>query len=206
MIYNKKNETKVGLFCLSILTDGAVTNRRTPGVVLKNISEKKVAFKAIFGYSPHSSPSKPVSSKKQRVQKAPVEATRRSERKKPVVNYCEVSESSDRKSVGFKMNLKIVDININTNVDNNVDNVVNYMCTECNKSYKHRNSLVKHLKCHNKEQYMCNICDKTFNYSANLTRHIVSKHSKSTVEYKCGLCRISFSYSFTLKKHLKKFH
>ena len=105
------------------------------------------------------------------------------------------------------MNLEIVDININMmEVDNNVDNVKNYMCTECNKSYKHRNSLVKHLKCHNNEQYMCNICDKTFNYSANLTRHIVSKHSKSTVEYKCGLCRISFSYSFTLKKHLKKFH
>ena len=80
-------------------------------------------------------------------------------------------------------------------------------CNQCDRTFKFRNSLVKHVNAvHNDMVYECNICKSSFAYFSNLKRHKEKEHSSSIVRYHCSECALSFTYKHNLKTHIRKFH
>lgn len=171
-------------------------------------------FKEIFGHSPGKSITLHKSVLKKKPTGKPKEAitTRKSEREKAEVNYAENSESHPKKLV--KRNpcdgIKVIDLDCERSV--NCDNLQEIdasqiSCSLCKKTFKFKNSLVKHLHAqHSNKVYSCHICESVFDYRSNLKRHLNAKHSDSRINFECGQCKKMFTYNFTLKKHLKRYH
>ena len=115
---------------------------------------------------------------------------------------------------------------------NEKDNL--YHCEICQKGYKDRSNLVKHLRIHTKEKpfeceicgkefahsqskndhmnihkqkkpYQCTECEKTFANGSNLRRHLNGVH-KEEKKHKCEYCDQKFSQKTNLNSHVKKFH
>eukprot|EP01080_Neovahlkampfia_damariscottae_P009590 gene9590-1792_t len=109
-----------------------------------------------------------------------------------------------------------------------------YHCEICEKSYKDRSNLVKHLRIHTKEKpfeckicgkefahsqskndhmnihkqkkpYQCKLCDKTFGNGSNLRRHMTGVHQQQK-KHKCEYCDQKFSQKTNLNSHIKKSH
>lgn len=86
-----------------------------------------------------------------------------------------------------------------------------YKCTwpGCEKTFKHKNSLVVHMRIHKGESpYLCNWpgCNRTFNYKESLQRHMLS-HTKER-PYVCSWfgCDKRFTQKSFLKRHIQKIH
>lgn len=54
----------------------------------------------------------------------------------------------------------------------------NWSCKKCNKWYKHRDSLRRHIRdeCGKMPRHQCNICQAYFYHRHNLKTHSISKH------------------------------
>lgn len=117
-------------------------------------------------------------------------------------------------------------------VESNTENYHN--CTYCDKKYKQRHDLVKHLNTHTKTiLYKCNKCEyesfsiNAFNdhkntqhsgvklkclecglvvkYSRDLKDHIMVVHEHKE-PYKCAPCNFNFGSGRALKQHMKNIH
>jgi uncharacterized Zn-finger protein len=81
-----------------------------------------------------------------------------------------------------------------------------FSCTECGKSFAHSQTLKEHMFTHSENQkpFKCDICNKTFANEANLKRH-ARTHSNEK-PYKCEVCGNAFTQSNNLKSHLSSVH
>ncbi|KAL0481479.1 zinc finger protein [Acrasis kona] len=80
-----------------------------------------------------------------------------------------------------------------------------FTCPECDKSFAHSQTLKEHLNTHgNKKPYSCEHCNKSFANDANLKRHV--RTHTNTKPYKCDLCGAAFSQSNNYKSHMTSIH
>ena len=56
------------------------------------------------------------------------------------------------------------------------------------------------------DRYACTQCEKSYIDKDSLVKHIRWKHSSITPKFTCSLCNINFSYKSTLGRHRKKVH
>jgi len=86
-------------------------------------------------------------------------------------------------------------------------------CHICNKEFKHKSSLKKHLdrkvcEKYTKMQFQCHLCPKKYSSKISLNTHIRNKHSVkkiiTKVQIMCPLCNATFSDKYVLKRHLDK--
>ena len=88
-------------------------------------------------------------------------------------------------------------------------NVRPFVCSEsnCQKSFKLKDRLNKHLKIHSTERsFKCDECDRRFRY-----KELVSKHKRihsKQISFRCDAigCERRFRNSKTLKEHKSRFH
>ncbi|KAG5891834.1 hypothetical protein JTB14_035856 [Gonioctena quinquepunctata] len=77
-----------------------------------------------------------------------------------------------------------------------------FVCTKCNKSFKHRQLLKRHQQVHSEDRpFFCNKCDANFKTHANLLNHeLIHTGDK---KFCCGVCGQKFSHrtSLTLHQH-----
>ena len=79
-----------------------------------------------------------------------------------------------------------------------------HQCTQCNKRYKAKGDLNRHMRVHtNEKPYKCDECDKAFRQSSVLSDH--KRGHTGEKPYKCDQCDKAFRQSNSLTKH-KKLH
>jgi DNA-directed RNA polymerase subunit RPC12/RpoP len=80
-----------------------------------------------------------------------------------------------------------------------------FHCDTCNKGYKDRSNLTKHLRTHTKEKpYICEVCGKEFSHSQSKKDHM-SIH-KQEKPYPCPSCHLSFGNGSNLRRHVSAIH
>jgi uncharacterized Zn-finger protein len=80
-----------------------------------------------------------------------------------------------------------------------------FHCDICNKGYKDRSNLTKHLRTHTKEKpYVCEVCGKEFSHSQSKKDHM-SIH-KQEKPYPCPSCNLSFGNGSNLRRHISAIH
>ena len=179
------------------------------------VEEKRAVFKSIYGHSPVKTgvfvPKKvKKQAKKEKASAMMKEPSRKSSRRRAEVNYCETDIKVGKKKtrvVPEKENVRPSEPADVMNTDQDSSENSQFVCSDCNKSFKFNNSLNKHIKAeHMQIEFKCNTCNKSFNYKANLKRHNDLAHNEFAVRYKCSHCLKLFMYSCTLKKHLLNTH
>ncbi|KAM9287866.1 zinc finger protein 783-like [Cariama cristata] len=80
-----------------------------------------------------------------------------------------------------------------------------YLCTECQKTFKLKIGLLKHMQIHTKKNqvssYICTDCGKSFGRHADLIRH--QRTHMGERPYKCTECEKSFMEKPRLTNHLR---
>jgi uncharacterized C2H2 Zn-finger protein len=82
-----------------------------------------------------------------------------------------------------------------------------YTCAKCNKVYKFKQNLVRHLaKCHQSaptETFLCHHCGKVFNQNHHLQRHLARCQVDGGI-HKCPHCMSSFATEYELNRHVTR--
>ena len=85
-------------------------------------------------------------------------------------------------------------------------------CYECDKSFKSKKDLKKHLKASHVRKIKFKICEESFDKNCYLEEHIREKH-ETEEQYQCDKCEKTFTLKWRMKKHteghemvLKKCH
>ena len=78
-----------------------------------------------------------------------------------------------------------------------------YICNEigCNKVFKDKSSLKKHLIIHGEKLFICEICKKKFLDNSKLRRHSLVHSGEKP--YECPICNKKFSLDFNLRTHMR---
>jgi len=78
-----------------------------------------------------------------------------------------------------------------------------YRCNElgCNKIFKDKSALKKHLIIHGEKLYVCEICKKKFLDNSKLRRHSLVHSGEKPFE--CHICFKKFSLDFNLRTHMR---
>lgn len=86
------------------------------------------------------------------------------------------------------------------------ERVLEYFCTECDKSFSSNFRLELHIRTHHtKRNIQCSSCDKSFVDKNMLDEHVSSKHSaraQTEKSLECSVCKKKYNRSSRLKKHL----
>ncbi|KAH1002465.1 hypothetical protein HUJ04_008551 [Dendroctonus ponderosae] len=90
-----------------------------------------------------------------------------------------------------------------------------FICKQCNKKYKHRTSVWRHIKweCNKKPQFACHICGKRVTQKTSLKAHVENVHGIMPTPYHayqlllgpfpCATCGKFYKYKTSLNKHIK---
>ena len=82
-------------------------------------------------------------------------------------------------------------------------------CSSCNKSFSCSSSLNRHLREKHKTSnlYTCNTCDKIYKRKDVLQKHVSSCHkNKKFKNFACPYCNHKYGQKFNLNKHIKNHH
>ena len=75
-----------------------------------------------------------------------------------------------------------------------------FSCSVCNKSFRHKSDCVKHERIHTGSRpYFCSVCNKSFTLKQNCTEH-ESIHTGSQ-PYSCSVCKKSFTHKSHCTRH-----
>ncbi|CAG9860158.1 unnamed protein product [Phyllotreta striolata] len=86
----------------------------------------------------------------------------------------------------------------NAQTEKQVDSIT---CDICSKSYPSKQSLISHMRVHNKEKnFKCGICSKTFLYKGLLNGHL--KIHKGDKPFACTFCPKRFIKRYDLTRHI----
>ena len=78
-----------------------------------------------------------------------------------------------------------------------------YNCDQCSKSFKTKSNLQSHRVVHNEEsKYFCEECGQQFKHRTSLATHI-RLHSKGNKSFKCPFCPKSFNQKGNLQEHIR---
>ncbi|KAL1396052.1 hypothetical protein pipiens_010792 [Culex pipiens pipiens] len=75
-------------------------------------------------------------------------------------------------------------------------------CSMCNKTFRNKRLLQRHVLYHNASKTSCPICSKTFTHTSNLKRHLKT-HKPPPEGFTCPKCPKSFTQGSQLYDHLK---
>uniref|UniRef100_A0A1B0CV52 Putative zn finger n=1 Tax=Lutzomyia longipalpis TaxID=7200 RepID=A0A1B0CV52_LUTLO len=80
------------------------------------------------------------------------------------------------------------------------------MCPEpgCGKSFPIQKYLSLHLLRHTNVRYKCAHCDKDYKDRSQMKRHIKKEHLKEEPRYKCNVCSFAAWHSDTYRRHMKR--
>lgn len=83
-----------------------------------------------------------------------------------------------------------------------------FACNICDKQFKFRAQLDKHLLIHQsneiKPKLLCNLCGKAFNVRSNLAIH--QKTHTNTLNFECNICGFLTKQKRYLAEHVKRLH
>lgn len=89
------------------------------------------------------------------------------------------------------------------------DHKETFKCEVCDKKFKERYALTRHMKIHSGERLACTYenCKRSYTNKRNLKMHIRIDHSEGTT-FKCDYdnCSKTFKYKGSLTKHINKVH
>ena len=96
---------------------------------------------------------------------------------------------------------------LQVHVDRIHENARNHLCSVCQKSFKTRQDLGKHMQTHNKDlSHECDICHSKFKAIANLRKHFHDVHKRRNVGLECKICQNLFPNTASLQRHHEKKH
>lgn len=76
----------------------------------------------------------------------------------------------------------------------------NFQCSLCNKSFKTKDNINRHMMRHNME-FKCDICGKKFSENSNLQHHL--RMHTNPEEFLCKFCNKTFEF---IDRHMKHMH
>ena len=82
-----------------------------------------------------------------------------------------------------------------------------FKCTQCEKSFRHKHSLVQHIEYHTgliAKPFVCDVCRKGFRINANLVEH--RRIHTGEKPFTCEHCALNFRTMSSYYSHLKKLH
>ena len=82
-----------------------------------------------------------------------------------------------------------------------------FQCQECEKDYKVKNDLNRHIKViHREGKLKCELCNKEFEFTKKsyLLRHVRSVHKG--IKFDCNKCEKKFSDKYQMKRHQNLVH
>lgn len=101
---------------------------------------------------------------------------------------------------------KLSNINSDANLKNKSNskhvNINKFQCNECGKIYKHKNTLINHMRLHTDKVIKCLICEKVFTVINKYEIHKLTHLGVSP--YFCILCDQKFTSNNSLKAHYQK--
>lgn len=78
-------------------------------------------------------------------------------------------------------------------------------CTMCEKSFKNKQDLASHIRCHKDiRKYMCDVCGKRFRSQSHMVYHRYSHFEERN--FHCDLCTQSFKSPHILRTHRNTVH
>ena len=81
---------------------------------------------------------------------------------------------------------------------------VMHTCNVCDKQFKKKSLLTKHVKIHAEGKFVCDTCGKRFKSSWNRNFH--QKQVHSSVRFPCDTCGKSYKMESSLRTHMTKKH
>ncbi|KAK7114034.1 uncharacterized protein [Littorina saxatilis] len=76
-----------------------------------------------------------------------------------------------------------------------------YLCQQCDKSFKNKSALRQHSRVHNRQEHQCAICGLSFKFPSRLNKHI--KTHGTDKPHVCDKCGKSFVSVYYLRDHIK---
>lgn len=90
-----------------------------------------------------------------------------------------------------------------------------FKCVHCDKSFKQKVHLMKHIRTHTGEKpFLCSICNTAFRQKEHLKNHqwvhmkkeIFPSSVSTNNSYNCIHCGVNFKSSYFLQRHILKVH
>lgn len=78
-------------------------------------------------------------------------------------------------------------------------------CTMCEKSFKNKQDLASHIRCHKDiRRYECDVCEKRFRSQSHMVYHRYSHFDERN--FHCDMCTHSFKTPHILRTHRQTVH
>ncbi|XP_054287666.1 zinc finger protein 32-like [Macrosteles quadrilineatus] len=83
-----------------------------------------------------------------------------------------------------------------------------FQCLICNKTYRHKRNLIKHVRyeCGDQRPFACSFCPFSSKQKAGLKLHVFNRHQNVAnidLIYQCSICSKSYKHKKNLNKHMK---
>ena len=134
---------------------------------------------------------------------------------------CEICDFETHKTYDLKKHQKVHEKEPS-------DHIAVQTCSECDKTFETKKTLIAHNKTHTKEnRVQCLICEKSFSHKGNLLKHNSTQHQSKKVKTNlgfgrweesgqtnntngniknCSLCAYTSKHSQNLRKHIETIH